>query len=41
MTEGSNSNNSLSIVTGVAIKTGRENVYTIYALVLYKEDKIC
>ena len=35
----SNFNNSLSFVTDVAIKTGRENIYIIYALKLYKEEK--
>ena len=28
-------------VTDVAIKTGRENLYIIYTLELYKEEKIC
>ena len=40
MTEGRISNNSLDFVTNVAIKTGGENIYTIYSLELYKEEKI-
>jgi hypothetical protein len=28
-------------VTDVAIKTGRENLYIIYTLKLYAEEKIC
>ena len=38
--KGSISNNSLDFVTDVAIKTGRENLYIIYTLELYKEEKI-
>jgi len=28
-------------VTDIAIKTGRENLYIIYTLKLYTEEKIC
>ena len=39
MPEGNISNNSLDFVTDVVIKTGRENLYIIYTLELYKEDR--
>jgi len=34
------SNNSLDFVTDVVIKTRRENLYIIYTLELYTEEKI-